>query len=166
MSTQKELDICYMNCAIAHSKLSKAARRKVGAVLVTETGVLVGGVNGLPKEFGNQCEHKDYNLDNLEYSEDYPYMDNDGMDYRLVTKEEVIHAELNCLLKCAKEGIDTRNSTVHITLSPCMQCASMLLQAGVKRIVYLEEYRDESSIDKLNEIGFNIEKFMFNESEM
>lgn len=155
----KSLDNCYMNCAIEHSKLSKANRSKVGAVLVTSTGVLVGGVNGLPKQLGNDCEDFEYNPDDLEFDEKYPLKDSYGQDYRLVTKEEVIHAELNTILKCAKEGVDTRGSTVYVTMSPCKSCASMLLSSGVSRIVYLENYRDLSGVHLLKDIDFNIEKF-------
>lgn len=123
-------DFVYMNTASLFAMLSKAVRKKVGAILVTNQGVVIPGVNGTPSGSSNDCE---------EYDET-------GV---LVTKKEVIHAELNCILKCAKEGVSCLDSTIYINLSPCLQCASMLKQAGVKKVFYKEAYRDESGIEYL-----------------
>lgn len=137
MATQLQLDNCYMVCAEAHASLSKAIRKKVGAALVTETGIVIAGVNGLPKQLGNDCENVKHN-----------YPSNGGIP-ELVTKPEVIHAELNCILKAAKEGVSVLNSTLYVTLSPCVDCASMILSAGIKRIVYKEEYRCNAGVELL-----------------
>ena len=122
-----KLDRCYMNCAVEYSKLSHAKRNKVGAVLVTKSGVVLGGVNGLPKQLGNTLEENG------------------------ATKPEVIHAELNCILKAAKEGVSVVGSTLYTTLAPCSSCASMLLAAGVDRVVYKEKYRISSGLEILKE---------------
>jgi dCMP deaminase len=142
MPTKYQTDTLYMNCAIEYSKLSKAHRAKVGAVLVTTLGVMIGGVNGLPNVLGNDCEDGVW----------------DGDEFKYFTKPEVIHSELNCLLRAAREGVSVLGSTIYVTLSPCVHCASMLLSAGVKRVVYLDKYRDTSGISVL-ELGCCVEKY-------
>lgn len=136
MPSRKELDACYMQCAEAHAALSKADRKKVGAVLITNTGIVVPGYNGTPAGTDNTCEHIPFVL---------PQLLMDGTDTSVqaapVTKPEVIHAELNCILKAAKEGVSVEGSKIYITLSPCMPCAAMLLQAGVTEVIYKETYR-------------------------
>lgn len=143
MPTLKETDTLYMSCAIEYSKLSKATRAKVGAVLVTTQGVLVGGINGLPNVLGNECEEEVW----------------DGDKFCTFTKPEVIHAELNCVLRAAREGVSVLGSTVYCTLSPCVRCASMLVQAGVKRVVYKDKYRDEKGLEILLQ-SLNVEQLM------
>lgn len=128
-----------MQTALLHANLSKAKRKRVGACLVTSTGTIIPSWNGTPQGTDNNCE----NL--LE----------DGV---LVTKGEVIHAELGCILKCAKEGINTTGATVYISLSPCLQCSAMLLQAGVKQVYYMEQYRDTSGIEYLTQNGVQVTK--------
>lgn len=117
---KKEFSEVYMGTALLHSRLSKAVRAKVGAALVTNTGVVVPGYNGTPAGTDNNCEH--------------------SIDGKLVTKDETIHAELNCILKCAKEGVSCIDSTIYVTLEPCLRCAAMLKQAGVKSVFFLHEY--------------------------
>lgn len=132
MASQKELDGVYMATAIAHAGLSKAVRAKVGAVLVTSHGVTLTGFNGTPKGLDNTCE--------VLKPQPFPHQP------ALETKPEVIHAELNCIMKAAREGVSCIDSTVYVTLSPCVQCAAMMIQAGVRRVVYKEPYRDMSGI--------------------
>ena len=133
MPKQIDLDGVYMGVALLHSQLSKANRAKVGACLVTDTGVVIPGYNGTPRGLDNACEW---------------YSRTDS-----VTKDEVIHAELNAVLKCSLEGISTKNSTLYVTLSPCLRCSSMLVQAGVKRVVFCEQYRDNSGVELLRSAG-------------
>ena len=136
MASKEELDTCYMTCAEAHAALSKANRRKVGAALVTRTGIVVGACNGLPRQLGNVCETADN-----------------------VTKEEVIHAENNCILKCAKEGVSTELSVMYVTTAPCRKCASMLISAGVWKVIYRDEYNDMTGIELLKQSGVFVEKW-------
>ena len=143
-SSTYENDLVFMNCAIEFSTLSKAKRKKVGAVLVTKHGVLVPSVNGTPSGTSNICEEAVF----------------DGVSNKLVTKEEVLHSETNCLIKCSKEGISTLGSTIYITLSPCLKCSSMLIQAGVERVVYLEEYRCKKGLDFLRSCGILVQKLI------
>lgn len=131
-------DGVYMGTAMLHAGLSHAKRRQVGACLVTDQKVTLTGYNGTPYGKDNSCE-----------------------DENNVTKIEVVHAELNAVLKAAREGISILNSTLYVTLSPCLMCSAMLIQAGVKRVVYKDEYRDLSGIDYLRSSGIQVEKYNF-----
>ena len=150
MATQKELDKTYMDMAIAMSKLSKGVRAKVGAVAVTKNGVVITGVNGLPKELGNSLEQI---IDNTSWHR------NRVNQQVLVSKSTVIHAENNILVKCAREGVSMLDSTIYTTLSCCEHCASMLASVGVKRVVYLDEYRCTKGIDVLKQCNIEVEDF-------
>jgi dCMP deaminase len=152
LPTQKQLDDTYMGTAILHSKLSKARRKAVGAVLVTPRGVTLTGFNGTPTGLSNECEE----ITGWNYTE----IDTGGRVPEKIkttpiftTKPEVIHAELNCILKAAKEGVSVEGSTIYVTLSPCVPCAAMLIQAGIKEVVYLEAYRLTDGLDLLKSAG-------------
>ena len=150
MATQKELDKTYMDMAIAMSKLSKGVRAKVGAVAVTKNGVVITGVNGLPKELGNSLENI---VDNTSWNW------NRANPQVLVSKSTVIHAENNILVKCAREGVSMLDSTIYTTLSCCEHCASMLASVGVKRVVYLDDYRCTKGDDVIKQSNIEVEKF-------
>lgn len=148
MPEQNKLDQYYMSLALRVAELSHGVRAKVGACLVTESDITILGTNGKPKPLGNQLEE----LKHIG-------TENDGLvNFLLVTSESVIHAELNAVLKCAKEGVSVSGATIYTTLSPCVSCSSMLASCGVKRVVYLEEYRDTKGIDILNKCGIVVEK--------
>lgn len=140
MPTQQELDGVYMGVALLHAKLSKARRKAVGACLVTTQGVCIPGYNGSATGLDNNLE------DEVEGST-LPYPDN------LVSKQEVIHGELNCILKAAKEGVSVQGSTMYLTLSPCLLCSAMMIQAGIKELVWLETYRIPEGLDLLQKAG-------------
>ena len=145
MANQKELDGVYMQTALAHASLSKAVRAQVGAVLVTSHGVTLTGYNGTPRGLDNCCEELK--------PQPFPH------EPALVTKPEVIHAELNCIMKAAREGVSCIDSTVYVTLAPCVQCSAMMIQAGVKRLVYKTPYRDMSGLLLLKEAGVLTQSF-------
>ena len=145
MPTKQETDSLYMGIAICYSQLSKAVRATVGACLVTEHGVVLGGVNGMPTGGSNVCEDT--------VLESYPNT------FVLVTKPECIHAELNAILKAAKEGVSCFNATMYTTLSPCKPCAAMLINAGIKKLVYQQEYRDNSGVQLLQQHGITVEEY-------
>lgn len=115
---QKKLDEVYINVAKQISTLSHCVRSKVGAVLVKEGNIIAFGYNGTPSGMDNSCEQ-----------------DN-------VTLPHVIHAEVNAVLKAARTGAAVDGSTLYLTLSPCLDCSKLILQAGIKRVVYLETYRN------------------------
>jgi dCMP deaminase len=124
----------YLDVAKAHAKHSKANRKKVGACIVTQTGVILAGINGTPSGSCNQCECTETGF----------------------TLETVIHAELNAILKAAKEGVSVQNASLYVTLSPCLACAAMIKQAGIKNVYYIEKYRDEQGIKYLTDNQVNV----------
>lgn len=143
MADQKTLDETYMGTAMLHARLSKAIRAQVGAVLVTSQGVTLTGYNGTPRGLPNECEELK--------PQEFP------REPALVTKSEVIHAELNCILKAAREGVSCIGATMYVTLSPCVPCAAMMIQAGVKRLVYKDLYRDQGGTNLLQRAGVMVE---------
>jgi dCMP deaminase len=145
MASQKELDSVYMQTALTHAMLSKAVRAQVGAVLVTSHGVTLTGYNGTAKGRDNCCE--------VLKPQPFPH------EPALETKPEVIHAELNCILKAAREGVSCIDSTVYVTLAPCVQCSAMMVQAGVKRLVYKTPYRDTAGLNLLEGSGVRIQQY-------
>jgi len=122
-----KLDKVFINIAKETATLSHCVRSKVGAVLVKDGNIISFGYNGTPSGMDNRCEK-----------------DN-------VTLPHVIHAEVNAVLKAAKCGNSVDGSTLYITLSPCLDCSKLLLQSGVKRVVYLNEYRNSEGIDFLKQ---------------
>lgn len=151
MADQKQLDETYMGTALLHARLSKAIRAQVGAVLVTSQGVTLTGYNGTPKGLPNECETEEYD-------------DWRRTHFHLVTKPEVIHAELNCILKAAREGVSCIDATMYVTLSPCVSCAAMMIQAGVKRLVYKEMYRDQSGVALLLQAKVDVQCYDYTQS--
>lgn len=130
MPTQKELDQCYMGVAVEFSKLSKAQRKKVGAVILTKNGIIIPACNGMPSGMSNICEDALWN-----------------------TKNTCIHAERNAIIKAAREGVSVVDSILYVTTSCCEQCSAMVIQSGIKEVVYLEEYRSTEGIDFLKSAG-------------
>ena len=128
-------DAVYIEVAKLHASLSKATRLKVGACIVTTSRVIIPGVNGLPRLLGNTCEH-------------------DG-----ATKPSVIHAELNCILKTQREGISIEGATLYVTHSPCEHCASLIIETGINRVVYAEEYRSSQGLLNLAIAGVETKKW-------
>lgn len=137
----KRKDRVYMNMATALSDLSYAKRSKVGCVIVSDDGQIVSqGYNGTPAGFDNVCELEDEHT------------------HALVTKPEVLHAESNAISKCAKWGGSTDHATLYVTMSPCYECAKLIIQAGIKRVVYKEQYRDDTGIRLLEKAGIVVSK--------
>jgi dCMP deaminase len=136
----KEYDEFYMDIAIRVSKLSQAIRNKVGCILVKDKNIIAYGFNGMPTGMTNICEYK-------------------NKEGNLITKKEVIHSEENVFAKCAKLGISTDKSIMYITLAPCLTCARLILQHGIIKIIYKNDYRDMSGVKLLEKMGINIKKF-------
>lgn len=139
------LDHVHMRTAMLYAEKSKATRKKVGAVIVTASGAILPGYNGTPMNTSNECEKRVWVPNEGAWG--------DAGEYQLVTKSECIHAETNCILKAAKEGVSVLGASVYVTLSPCVPCAAMLIQAGLTRLFYLEEYRDTSGLAYLEANG-------------
>lgn len=140
-----EYDAVYMKMACQLRPLSFAIRSKVGCIIVSDDDQIIAqGYNGMPKGYPNECEDE--------------VVDPDTGEKKLVTKPEVLHAESNAIAKCAKWEASCEGGTAYVTLSPCLQCAKLLVQAGIKRVVYLEEYRDTSPLEFLVRGGVKVEK--------
>lgn len=132
---QKKLDKVFINIAKEVSTLSYCIRSKVGAVIVIDGNIVSFGFNGSPKGMNNCCE-----------------------DENNVTFPYVIHAESNAVIKAAKSGMSMKDGTLYLTLSPCLDCSKLILQSEIKRVVYLEEYRDKSGIEFLKKF-IKVEKY-------
>lgn len=126
-------DKMYMDVANRIGQSSYSRRNKVGALLVKDDNILAYGYNGTPRGWDNSCEEADGDS--------------------LVTKREVLHAESNAIAKVARTTSSSDGSTLYVTLSPCYDCAKMIHQAGVVRVVYSDTYRDCSGLGFLEKCG-------------
>jgi dCMP deaminase len=113
--------------------LSHCKRRQVGALIVKDKTIISDGYNGTPTGFENFCE------------------DDEGY-----TKWYVLHAEANAILKLAKSNHSSVGSTLYVTLSPCRECSKLILQSGIKRVVYVTQYKDTSGLDFLSEADVEV----------
>ncbi|RDK88316.1 deoxycytidylate deaminase [Marinirhabdus gelatinilytica] len=132
-SKQRQYDIAYLRMAYEWSKLSYCKRRQVGALIVKDKMIISDGYNGTPSGFENICE------------------DEEGY-----TKWYVLHAEANAILKVASSTQSCKGATLYITMSPCQQCSKLIHQAGIKRLVYHHEYKDNSGVKFLKKAGVTI----------
>ena len=146
MATQKDLDKVYMQNALNIATLSHAIRKKVGCILVTPENLQIGAYNGQPSGWDNCCE-------DVHETELFEY---------LVTKPTVIHAELNAILHAARQGVSVKGSTIYVTLATCSACSAMIAQAGVRRVIYKEQYRDLSGVMLLKEHDIIVEQLIDN----
>jgi dCMP deaminase len=138
MASQKELDLNYIKIAKIRSELSKARRLQVGAILVKGDFIISDGFNGTAKGRDNNCETE--------------------QDGKLVTKKEVLHAETNCISKIAKSTMSSDGATLYCTHSCCMDCAKLIVQSGIVRFVYSEEYRSREGLEFLKDCGVKVEQ--------
>jgi dCMP deaminase len=159
------IEITYMQVAYQFAKLSYAERRKVGCVIVKDKQIISFGYNGMPHGFDNQCEEietKYYdNPDVAAVLEDLGWMmpnDNSCTCYRHVTKKEVLHAESNAILKVAKSTMNCEGAELYTTTCPCFDCAKLIIQAGISKVYYCEDYRDMSGVKLIERAGIEIEQ--------
>ena len=131
----RKFDASYLEMAEVWAANSYCKRRKVGALLVKDRMIISDGYNGTPSGFENVCE------------------DEDG-----VTKAYVLHAEANAITKVAQSGNSSAGATLYVTASPCMECAKLIIQAGIRRVVYRDAYRLTDGVDLLKRAGIEVEK--------
>lgn len=136
---QLRYDKAYMKMAEQWSTLSHCKRKQVGALIVKERMIISDGYNGTPTGFENYCE------------------DEEGY-----TKWYVLHAEANAILKVAGSTQSCQDATLYITLSPCKECSKLIHQAGIKRVVYLNAYKDISGLEFLKRAGVAVEHLNLN----
>lgn len=164
MDRRKQFDIAYMKMALAFSELSRARRNKVGAIIVNEDDqVIAQGFNGTPSGFDNNCENDwcdkfDTNAENVCNNCEESNYCNSCKFFRLKTKKEVLHAEPNAIMKCARNGHPTKGATIYVTLSPCIDCAKLIIQADIKRVVYFEQYKNTDGLDLLKKANIKVEQ--------
>lgn len=119
--------------AMEWGKLSHCKRKQVGALIVRDNMIISDGYNGTPSGFPNCCE-----------------------DEKGETQWYVLHAEANAILKVAKSTQSAKDATLYLTLSPCKECSKLVLQAGIKRVVFVNSYKDSSGVDFLREAGIEV----------
>lgn len=132
-SKQLSIDIRYLRMARIWSENSYCIRRKVGAILVKDNRIISDGYNGTPIGFENICE-----------------------DEENKTKIYVLHAEANTITKITNSSISSENATLYVTASPCIECAKLIIQSKIKRVVYEEEYRILDGIELLKSAGIEV----------
>ena len=132
---QARYDRAYLRLATSWAKLSHCNRKQVGAIIVKDAIIISDGYNGTPAGFDNCCEN--------EIGETHWY---------------VLHAEANAILKVAKSTNNCKDATLYLTHSPCKDCSKLVLQSGIKRLVYQEAYKDTSGIDFLKSAGLDVEQ--------
>ena len=130
---QKRFDLRYLRMARIWAENSYCVRRQVGALVVKEGMIISDGYNGTPSGFENVCE-----------------------DENNVTKPYVLHAEANAITKLARSSNNSEGSTIYITASPCIECAKLIIQAGIRRVVYGEKYRLTDGVDLLERAGIEV----------
>ena len=129
-----KFDQRYIEMAEIWAKNSYCKRRQVGALLVKDNMIISDGYNGTPSGFENVCEENG------------------------VTKPYVLHAEANAISKVAKSGNSSAGATLYVTASPCIECAKLIIQSGIKRVVYKDEYRLTDGVDLLTRAGIEVQK--------
>jgi len=133
---EEQFDRRYLQMAQVWAKNSYCVRRQVGALLVKNRMIISDGYNGTPSGFENICE-----------------------DEHGITKSYVLHAEANAITKVAKSNNSSEGATLYITSSPCMECAKLIIQAGIKRVVYKDDYHKADGIELLSRAGIEINRY-------
>jgi dCMP deaminase len=130
---QRRYDIAYLKMAKEWAKLSYCKRKQVGALIVKDKMIISDGYNGTPTGFENVCEdeHND-------------------------TKWYVLHAEANAILKVASSTQSCKEATLYITMSPCKECSKLIHQSGIKRLVYIDTYKDNTGLQFLEKAGVEV----------
>lgn len=142
MTPEKQLqfDKHYLEMAQIWAKNSYCVRRKVGALMVKDRMIISDGYNGTPRGFENICELEDG-----------------------TTKPYVLHAEANAITKVAKSHNSSQGATIYITSSPCVECAKLIIQAGIERVVFQEKYRNLDGVALLRRAGVLVDQIETNE---
>ncbi len=135
----RNLNNYYIKIAKQTAKLSRAKKLQVGCLIVKDGCIISQSWNGTPSGFDNECEYI------LEHG-------------ALMTKEIVVHAEMNALAKVAKSTNSSDGATLYCTHSPCFECSKAIIQSGIKEVYYAETYRDEKPISFLKQAGIKVEK--------
>lgn len=159
-SKQLKIDKLYLRMAQTWSENSYAIRRKVGCLIVKNNSIISDGYNGTPTGFRNVCEYsKEYRAAKLMTDEEERVFLKDIRDdfkAELITYPYVLHAESNAIAKLAKSNNSSDGSTIYITDEPCLECSKMIIQSGIKRVVYNRSYRLHDGIELLKAANIEI----------
>lgn len=153
---QKFID-AYMKTAETFAELSSAKRLHVGAIVVKDDRIISIGYNGMPSGWDNNCEDKFY-CDDGDWSEQLLKEANQWMNYKLVSKPEVLHAETNAIAKLAKSTESGDGAKLFVTHAPCLDCAKLVYQSGINSVYYRNNYRSDDGIRFLEKAGIAVEK--------
>ena len=147
---QKWID-AFMDTAERFAELSSAKRLQVGAVVVKDNRIISIGYNGMPSGWTNECEEEIGHI-----------LDDSGniVEIRTKTKDEVIHAEANAIIKLARDGESGNGSSLFCTHAPCIHCAKLIHGAGIEQVYFRHDYRDESGIEFLENCKIRVEKVL------
>ena len=137
---QQELDLRYLRMATIWAENSYCQRRQVGALIVKDKMIISDGYNGTPSGFENVCEYEN------------------GL-----TKPYVLHAEANAITKIARSGNNSDGATLYVTDSPCIECAKLIIQSGITRVIYAREYRLTEGVDLLRRAGIEVKYLPINQ---
>jgi len=150
----------HMEVASTYAKLSTARRLQVGAIVVKDDRIISIGYNGMPAGWDNNCEDVESTFDERDtaYSNDWKFNEEDKKFYRLKTKPEVLHAEANAIAKVARSPESAEDSSIFVTHAPCIECAKLIYQSGIKQVFYRDNYRSEAGIVFLKQAGITINK--------
>lgn len=156
---QKFIDL-YMAWANRLSQLSHAKRLQVGAVIVKDDTVISYGYNGMPAGWENDCENSESTYDERDtyHSNDWHFDSETKKYHRLKTKPEVLHAESNAIAKLAKSSNSGNGADIFITHAPCLDCAKLVYQAGIKRVYFGTAYRDDAGVKFLERSGIAVKQ--------
>lgn len=136
MDKKNKFDKSYLEMARVWAQNSYCRRKKVGALIVKDRMIISDGYNGTPSGFENVCEDDDNH-----------------------TKAYVLHAEANAITKVAKSNNSSDGATLYVTASPCLECSKLIIQAGIRRVVYGEDYRISDGVELLRRAGIEVEKY-------
>ncbi len=139
---QELLDKRYLRMAQVWAENSYCKRRQVGAILVKDKMIISDGYNGTPSGFENDCEDENYK-----------------------TKPYVLHAESNAITKVARSSNSSEGATLYVTTSPCIECAKLIVQAGIKRVVYNEQYHIMEGVELLHRANVDVDFFDLNKDK-
>lgn len=154
----------YMDVAERFAQLSSAQRLHVGAIIVKDDRIISIGYNGMPSGWENCCENKIYMTETDNYMrapgelETVFPLEDEGGRYRIKSKPEVLHAETNAIAKLARSPESGDGATIFITHAPCIDCAKLIYQSGIRDVYYAQSYRSKDGLDFLEKSGISVNK--------
>ncbi len=153
-----DLDEAYLQMAEIWARRSKANRKQVGALIVKDKQIISDGYNGMPSGAVDDVCEFDGRQDEYSYRAQWGTARPPMKLTDLITKPEVLHAESNALMKISENGgVGAQGATLYVTMSPCRECAKLIKQAKISRVVFREQYRDTGGVDFLRQYGVQVD---------